>query len=160
MLLFFLYSGKLSFPVQNSACVAEEARRVFYRELELVKAHRIEIVGNSLTFTGGFFRIASGNNLLLPIDKGRIVIQTSDETVVVRFRISFLQMMIVSSLLILTMYLVAASRGTNIPLAFCIFWWFWLAGGNIVIFIIRFRGFIKRCMRKAIEIPQEKTQMN
>ena len=144
MFWFLSYSATLRFPARNSVSVAEAARQVFYRKLELAKARRITIVGDSLTFTGGFFRIASG--------RGRIGIQARDGTVVIQFRVSFIQLIIVSTMLVALMASVIASWGTEGPSwGFYVFLWLWLVGGNIVIFIPRFRGFIRRGMREAMK---------
>lgn len=152
MFWFLSYSATLRFPARNSVSVAEAARQVFYRKLELAKARRITIVGDSLTFTGGFFRIASGMNILGPVGRGRIGIQARDGTVVIQFRVSFIQLIIVSTMLVALMASVIASWGTEGPSwGFYVFLWLWLVGGNIVIFIPRFRGFIRRGMREAMK---------
>ncbi len=158
MLWFLWYSAKMRFPVghvQDPDRLLGIVRDVFGRKLESVKARNIEIAENSLTFTGGIFRLVSNWNLLGPIDHGTIEIVASDQVITVRFRISFVQLIIVSTMLTTLMALVIASRFRGEPpLGFYIFLWFWFVGGNMAISIPRFRGFVKRCVKEALKIKR------
>jgi len=130
---------------------AARALEVFRAELEAVKARRIRVVGRSLAFRGGIFRFVTNWNLLGPIGRGRIDVETAPGEVIVRWRISFLQMVVVVTTMLVVL---GAFAAREMPLPFLLgglpLLCLWLAGMNVVISIARFSHFVNRCMLMAL----------
>lgn len=51
------------------------------KNLEKVRARNIEIIGNRITFTGGLFRFVTNWNFLVPITRGEIRIDRTNQCV-------------------------------------------------------------------------------
>jgi hypothetical protein len=149
------YSSSVSLPIVGSERVAMKLPSVLAAELASVEARRIRVTDNSVRFTGGLFRLVSGLNILGPITRGEIAITSNPEVVRLKYRISFMQLILTASLLVTFFALWIAGRRpfTVDHVLFVCFVWLWLVALNAVVAIFRFRRFLRNCIVKACAAP-------
>lgn len=152
-------SGTLRLPAANPQHAAEETRDVLIQELRSRKARSVRVAGNTLSFTGGFFRLVINWNPLVAIGRGRIDVQAGEDEVIARYRISFLQLTLVTTALIAVLYALSVSQGISFPVGVYVFMWLGSIGGNALVAAVRFRDFVRRCMETACGETQGKPRL-
>jgi len=140
--------------------LADRLLQTFQQELHRLSARKLDMSGDTVSFAGGGFRFVSNWNLLVPISRGKIVVMPIADGVTVRYQISFRELIVVATIMILAMAVIFCGFEGRAGLASVAFFvpvgWLWLVGMNIVIAIPRFNCFVKRCakMAGATEIHQ------
>jgi len=108
--------------------------------------------GPKLTFEVPFFRLVSNLNLLVAIDKGEISVRFDERTLTVVYGVSFKRMLVVVTLMVLCLGGFMASQG--LPWlgagALVVGSWLWLFGMNVIIFLLRFRFWIKQTVQEEL----------
>jgi hypothetical protein len=115
------------------------------RVLQQVRARDITIDGQRISFIGGVFRFVWNWNILEPIGYGHIDLNETDDSFVVSYYVSFRQLFVIASALVLIFGL-DLFRNDHMPvgakLGFIVFAWFFLVGGNWLIAMVRFPSFV------------------
>ena len=160
-----LQEHKNQFTVKATSSEGFSARllKTFYDEIDELAPTCLNTSGDTVSFTGGIFRLVMRTNLLGPISRGSISIISTDDGAAVQYCISFRQLIAVVTIMIpITLIWIWADEGTK-SLPFAVIGlsigWLWLVGMNICISISRFDNFIKKCAKKAgaTEIKRIKT---
>jgi len=138
-------TGTLSLGVNTDATVLPLH---FAECLRGVLASNVEIRGNCVAFTGGVFRLVSNWNVLVPFGSGDTTIH--DNTREVTYRVSVRQLVWgVTGMLVVGMLFMLMSSAPWQVFLFIPLMWLWLVGGNVVIWIARFKGFVGRAIATA-----------
>ena len=154
----------MMFPVDYRAQVswnditADEQRFIdqllltFSNRLDALMAGTVAREGPKLTFEVPFFRLVSNLNLLVAIDKGEISVRFDERTLTVVYGVSFKRMLVVVTLMVLCLGGFMASQG--LPWlgagALVVGSWLWLFGMNVIIFLLRFRFWIKQTVQEEL----------
>jgi hypothetical protein len=121
-------------------------------ELRRVKGREIKIEDNKVSFSGGLFRFVDNWNILAQIGSGQIEVVSSPKGLAVTYLISFKQLFLLGTILIfiagISMF-PKMSMPTVQKVFFLFAIWLFLVGGNWLIAMIRFPGFVKSIIRKA-----------
>ena len=147
-MLFLMYSGTIHFDVDTqpsilTAHLAECLRRVHARQ--------IRVEGNRVSFRGGCFRFVTNWNVLGPFGYGELEVDMVANEV--RYRLSLAQLVIVVTVLVLflgSLMLFLPLPKEVVPFSklavfsFCLIGWVWFVGGNLLIGIARFTGFLRQ----------------
>lgn len=127
----------------------------FRLELDRLSPRKLDVSGDTVAFRGGVFRLGlmTNWNLLVPIGRGEIVVEPTDDGLSVRYVISFRELITVATIMILIMMaMIFESEGMEVfpfvPVAL-IFGWLFVVGGNIAIAIPRFNSFVRKCAKQA-----------
>lgn len=105
-----------------------------------------------LSFRAGVFRLVNGGNQLVSIGSGEIRLSQRGELVLIDYRISFVQMFIFVSMMVVPYVFVAQA-----PLEFIVGVWLWLFGGNYFLTLYRFPRFLRAAAEKAPQNPRLQT---
>ncbi len=136
----FPFSSTGEFTVGTSAGLsASQAVAAIAEAIRAEKPTSMDASADTVTFSSGVFRFVSGWNLLVPIRSGTVRCVQTHEGVVVHYRVSFVQMLLVVSLMVGLMFGCIARA----PMPFLIFAWAWLFGGNYVLTLYRFPRFLR-----------------
>jgi hypothetical protein len=153
----FSVRRQLSFDVPEPETLAPKLMAVLERELESRKAAKMCVSGNLLRFRGGPFRLVSSVNLLVPVTRGEVSITCQRSALLIEYRLWFTQLLVISALGAGFLgggpwlaHSVSAGKAVGLGL----FAFAWLAGGNLLLVLPRFRGFIKACVRKSLRDGQ------
>ena len=123
-------------------------------ELKRAKPSTISITGTHIEFTAGLFRFVTKWSLLGPIGSGSIAFQQMAGAVEVRYHISFVQLFIVVTMMVILVFglLPGLSWGAQarVPLPMLVVMWLWLFGMNYLITIFAFRIALGGALRKAV----------
>lgn len=125
----------------------------FRQELDRLSPRKLDVSGDTVSFRGGVFRLVMNWNLLVPIGRGEIVVAPTDDGLLVRYRISFRELITVATIMILVMMvMIFGSEGIEafpiVPVGLS-FGWLFIVGGNIAICIPRFNSFVRKCAKQA-----------
>jgi hypothetical protein len=105
--------------------------------LRRVRAARLQVSGDTISFRGGFFRAVTNWNILVPISSGEIHFSRIDGSVLVRYRISFLGLFLMTTgLVLIPLFFFGDPIQSGVIFALP-FMWLWLFGANY--FTTRFR---------------------
>jgi hypothetical protein len=119
--------------------------------LQRVRASTIDHADSQVSFTSKLFRFVRRTNLLIPIDSGTIEVELADGSIVLSYRLGMIRNCVLAT--IAALVLVAVTYGARIDLSAAgtigFMLWLWLFGGNYLITLVRFRWFVKRCLREA-----------
>jgi hypothetical protein len=123
------------------------------RLLEDEKANNVQRRANSLSFSGGVFRMAPTWNILAPIGSGMVQAAVEDQQLVVTYQLSFLQLVTASfALTAVFVFPLLSSQAFNVANALtAVGCWLFLVGVNIALTFYRFPRFISRAWEKAVE---------
>ena len=140
-----------SIKIQNSDKAIDDSilAKEIVKNLEKVRARNIEIIGNRITFTGGLFRFVTNWNILVPITRGEIRIDRTNQCV--QYTLNFSQLIIIGTIMVIAAGIFAISNGA--PASFLLFTlpfiWIWLVGMNLIIGIPRFNALIRSIIKSA-----------
>ena len=127
------------------------------RMLRDVKASRIFVGEPQIDFTVRSFRLVTNWNLLVSIDSGRITFRPHDDGVELRYRISFIRMLIIVTAMVVAVFgffpVMSWGPQSRVPLPMLLFAWCWLFGGNYVITVSRFPSALRSALRTAGATP-------
>ena len=127
----------------------------------------ISVGDGQIQFTANIFREVSKSNLLNSVGAGQIVCRRCDRAVEVRYRISFVQLLFITSVFTLVFAAVvfaaevfaaeaAASRGSQFPKVYLVWLWAWLFFGNYVWTIIAFPAALREAASSAARANGER----
>ena len=121
--------------------------------LRRAKASRIALDRDRIDFTAGFFRLVTSWNLLGPVNRGSITFRQLEHGVEVRYRLSFMQMFVIVSVMVVFFFGLypVASMGpqARVPPPVLAVIWLWLFGGNYIITLFRFPS----ALRSSLHAP-------
>lgn len=111
-----------------------------------LKAKDIESAdGKTIKFRGGVLRAVLNTNMLVPISKGLISLDESND--IVKIKLWFTETIIFG--VVATLLLVLGYFNSNMPLQLLvvgiILIWFFFVGLNVAISIFRFNGLVRKC---------------
>ena len=115
--------------------------------LRSVDARGVKLDNNQVEFKGGVFRLVHSWNVLNPFGFGTLKIDA--QSLQICYRLNYGQFVLFATALLALMSLfILSSIGWRylfiLPVA-----WLWLVGGNLIIGISRFEGFIGRALLSA-----------
>ncbi len=120
-------------------------------ELKAVKATHIEVIDNKVLFKGGVFRFVANWNVLIWIDRGHIEAVPSADGLLIRYILSFRQLLLVSLAGIAAMLAVFISKNSSFTivelLALSVAGWLLIFGLNWLIAVVRFPLLIERILK-------------
>lgn len=139
------------FPVSASGVVeagdlVDQDPRVFVARLaegiERQRPSKLEVTADGIYFEAELLRLVLNTNLLLPIRSGRVWVTAANGGVWVMYRLSFVQMAIVGTVLSFVFAGLSPGDGSvRIGLRFCGAWLL-LVGTNYLIGVARFRSYL------------------
>jgi hypothetical protein len=113
-----------------------------------IHARTVEINQNQVSFTGALFGFGNRWDLLVPFGFGDLTIDAN--ALQLSYRLSFRQLMIVTSVMVGIMAGVGCSMFRSWEgLVIFPFGWTWLVGGNLAIGLPRFKKFIDSAIETA-----------
>jgi hypothetical protein len=113
------------------------------------KAKDIRTSGETILFRAGAFRPVFGWNQLLAVSSGEIQIKQDGALIHVRYRIWFLQILILVSVIVGLLGVCIRS----LPIQSFVLAWLWLFGGNYIATLYRFPRFLRAAVEKGIVPP-------
>jgi hypothetical protein len=118
--------------------------------LERVRASTIAREGAWVLFYVRFFRLVWNTNLLCPIDSGAINAEVDGDAIKVSYRLRTIRLCIMTTGMALGAVAVTLSGSLDFMKAggIGLLAWLWLFGGNYLIALVRFRWFVKGCVRE------------
>lgn len=121
--------------------------------LERVRASTIQREGTLVLFYVRFFRLVLSANLLVPIESGAIRAEVEGDSIRLSYCLRTIRLCILTTAMALGAVMVACFGNSDFARAAGIglLAWLWLFGGNYLIALVRFRWFVKRCVRKGFE---------
>ncbi|MCX6851525.1 MAG: hypothetical protein NTY98_21700 [Verrucomicrobia bacterium] len=108
------------------------------------KAEDLSVKPGEICFRGGMFRLVNGHNQLLAISAGKICFTRQGALVLIRYRISFVQMMIVVTAMVGLVFGCFA----HAPYEFLVSGWLWIFGGNYFSTLYRFPRLLRAAAEK------------
>ena len=111
-----------------------------------VRASAVRRKHDSIAFRAGVFRFVTSWNILGPISSGLLRFTRGDRAVDIRYRLSFVQMFIIVTVMLAALKLGSwpwGQLGTRTPWLPLLFGWCWLFGANYLITIFRFPAFLR-----------------
>jgi hypothetical protein len=119
--------------------------------LRAADARDVKVGANTVSFTGGVFRLTSKWNVLCPFGYGNLTVEENARQVT--YRLSIRQLIVVPTIVIafLAIFPLVGSvkSGSWGGLTFIPFTWMWVVGGNLAIGIPRFRSFVEKVVATA-----------
>jgi len=107
-------------------------------------AKKLCVKDGEISFRGGLFGFGGRWNQLLAISFGQIRFARQGDLVLIHYRISFLQMLVVVTAVVGLML----GYVDRAPYKIVVFGWLWLFGGNYFIALYRFPRFIRAAAEK------------
>ncbi|KKK53687.1 hypothetical protein LCGC14_3092280 [marine sediment metagenome] len=143
---------RLTFEASEPEALALRLRKVLAGEL-LRKRARVEVCADTVTFIAGIFRFVSSGNLLGVIGYGSVRIAAETDSILVEYRLHFLEIILLSALVVT--FMATVMRAGGLPLQSAIggglFFFTFISFGNIFVALARFRNFVNKCVRAAKE---------
>jgi hypothetical protein len=148
----------MPFPFSNSGTIeviSHEAASIQPIVLAIENAIRdskptsLRLNDGVLTYRAGVFRFVNNWNHLVSIGSGEIRFSQQGELVLIHYRISFVQMFIIVSVMVGLVFGFVAQA----PLGSIVLGWLWLFGGNYLITLYRFPRFLRAAAEKARHTP-------
>jgi hypothetical protein len=99
--------------------------------LHEAKAKKLFVKPGEISFRGGIFRFVDGHNQLGAISSGKIRFTQQGDLVLIHYRISFVQLLVIVTLMVGLMF-------ARAPHEFLVFGWLWIFGGNYLTTLYRF----------------------
>lgn len=110
--------------------------------LRRVRAARLRVSGDTITFRGGIFRAVTSWNILGPISFGEIQFVPTDRAVLIHYRISWLGLFLLTTAMVSVFVFTVRDPVRSGAIFVIPFMWAWLFGGNYVITRVRFPRFL------------------
>ena len=142
-----MYRSRFNIMPERQDASYKGLLRTFQHELEEARARKVTLEPNGLSFRGGLFRFMSSWNIFVSITKGRILLDP--ETSRVTYYLSFVEIIVVVTLMIGFMALAAKHLPTEFYYWGLPLMWLWLVGANLAFALTRFDRFMRRCIREA-----------
>ena len=142
----FNFGRTIEIPVTANSIesVSEEILRTLAERIRAEKPSNISSNPHQITFSGGFFRFVGNWNLLVTIDYGVIDIVPDNNRLLISYKLRFKGLFILSSLMTIMFAFVIFSSGFTFQnLAVVAGIWLWFFGGNFIITVVRFHGFVR-----------------
>ncbi len=114
------------------------------------KPTSLSVKDGVVSFRAGVFRFVNNWNQLVSISSGEIRLSQRGELVLIDYRISFVQMFIIVSMMVGLIFGFVAQA----PLGFVVVGWLWLFGGNYFLTLYRFPRFLRAVAEKATQNPE------
>jgi hypothetical protein len=137
------FDGEIEFQYLN----AEDAHHILGHlraALSAQHATDIHLSGNKVTFQVAIFRFVSNWNVLVPVDKGEIIVHSGTPGAV-KYSFSFMRMFVSVTLMVILFFLLLLPNLRSNPLAvFAVPIIFWLFGFglNYIVAIFRLKDFV------------------
>lgn len=148
----------MSFPFSLSGAVTvrdvtvEQAIDRLEGALAQAKAGALRREGSAVQFRGGVFRIVSSWNVLVPISNGVVEVSPNPNGISVSYRVSFMQMLIVATLMVGVFVgpFVMAAPNVSVTggLGILAVVWLWLFGANFALTRFRWPAFLVRSLSR------------
>lgn len=146
----FTILGKVRIKTNRPVTIAV-MRDEISSNLTSEQATDVFIQDNSIDFNVGLFR-PLGWKVLAGMSSGNVRVGLQDGSAYVDYEIRFFNLVIwVTILIIMAMGLEALLSTKSTQVLFFIVGWLWLVGGNVLITNWKFRRFVKRCVKEAIQ---------
>jgi hypothetical protein len=119
--------------------------------LQRVRASTIDHADSQVSFTSNLFRFVMNTNLLVAIEGGTIDAELADGSITLTYSLGTVRIFVIATAMaLLFMGMIHSARfdlsaTAGIGFMACL----WLFGGNYFITLVRFRWFVKRCVREA-----------
>jgi len=142
------YANKIEvlFDAKNHA--PENLLRSIISSLKKVKASNIRNDQNRITFSGGILRFVMGWNILCAISSGEITFEKNNDKLSLNYHLKFTEMFVIVTIMVLGFmgpFIFQARNLSPFPkIIILLFMWLWLFGGNYLLTIFRFPGFIRK----------------
>jgi hypothetical protein len=119
--------------------------------LQRVRASTIDHEDSQVSFTSNLFRFVMNTNLLVSIEGGTIDAELADGSITFTYSLGTVRIFIIATAMALLFTGLTHSARFDLDAAAGIGFmaWLWLFGGNYLITLVRFRWFVKRCVREA-----------
>jgi hypothetical protein len=114
--------------------------------LEKADARNLRRDGSRLVFYGGIFRFVGSWNILCPISTGEISASPMSDGAKVTYRLSFVEILVVVSLMLAFMAGIAPGNARAESARMLLLGWSWLVGGNYLLTAWRFPRFLRRAV--------------
>ena len=121
--------------------------------LARVRASTIAREGSCVLFYVRFLRLVLNTNLLVPIESGAIRAEVEGDAIRLSYCLRTVRLCVIAAAMALACAVFAGSAGfdTVHSVGIGLLAWLWLFGGNYLIALVRFRWFVKRCVREGFE---------
>ena len=151
----------MPFPISASGAITLDTQmppdldlviRTVRFALEDAEPSRVSEFQQQVKFRAGPFRFTHSWNILAPITSGTIDFSTNDRQIVMRYRISFTEALVLSGgFLAFVLFVLKQSFPAGVAIAFLV----WLASVALIYFvsILRFHTFMQETVERAIS-PQ------
>jgi hypothetical protein len=144
------YRNSISFSSpRDIQDVKLEFQELIKAKLEKLKPASLQQTEDGLIYTGGIFRFVWNWNLLYPISKGHILVETCENKLIVKYEIQFLELFAISIITAVAACFVVDNIFAKIVVAIVSV--IWLFGVNAGITIFRYNRFIKGTISKILE---------
>jgi hypothetical protein len=117
-----------------------------------VRASAVQRTRDSIAFRGGVFRLVTSWNILGPISSGILRFTRGDHGVDIDYRLSFVQMFIIVTVMLAALKLGSwpwGQLGTRTPWLPLFIGWCWLFGVNYLITVFHFPAFLRTAANRA-----------
>jgi hypothetical protein len=115
------------------------------------RAETVQRKGEELVFRAGPFRLVSNWNVLVPISTGFLTVSQQAGPVVVSYRVTFTEMVLVTTVMALFFggFVILEGRSLLSSLGLLVLAWTWLFGANFVLTAWRFPRFLLASLARA-----------
>jgi hypothetical protein len=147
--------GSVTLAVPDGLSAPREAAlRGLVAGLQRIRASTIEREDSQVLFYVRLFRFVLKSNLLNTIWSGVIDAELAGDPITVSYHLGTVRFCIVATAMIVVF--AAFIHSTRLDLAqsagIGLLGWLWLFGGSYLITLVRFRWFVKRCVREGFEV--------
>ncbi len=108
-----------------------------------------------------FFRLVMNTNLLCPIDSGAINAEVDGDAIKISYRLHTVRLCVIVTGMALAAVAFSLSGSVDLVTAAGVglLAWLWLFGANYLVALVRFRWFVRECVRDgfAASIPRAAT---
>lgn len=143
------YSGQVDFIINKGTELTPQSLHSRIKEgLKKVKAKNIRTDTNSISFSGGIFRLVPNWNLLTAISSGVVRIESSSDKISVVYNLRFIEVFVIVTVMVFVFLGSFVWEFFPLPIAKRIlllcFFWFWFMGMNYLTVVWSFSSFIRK----------------
>lgn len=152
MYKFIFYSGNKIFKIANNqVLVSTNLKDYYFNKIKNSYIHEIKNTTNGFKFRGTIFRFAwNGFNFLNGISNGSIKIQVSDNEIVVKYKIFFVETFIIALLFTIFPFLASFKLWLSLSITFIVWGVYYILGSFISLH--RFKLFINNGLKEIYKI--------
>lgn len=123
--------------------------------LEHVRASTIAREGAWVLFYVRFFRLVWNTNLLCPIDSGAINAEVDGDAIKISYRLHTIRLCVIVTGMALAFVVFSLYGNLDLMAAggVGLLAWLWLFGANYLTALVRFRWFVRGCVREGFAGP-------